>query len=397
MPVTPRTLTVTRRGTDIHFESVWSFDEAVTLLSEHVLQGRVRSNFARSLCDQYAGRRSFADLGAHRRPLSSVQKRWVIYLLHEYEQRTPASPAPTVTTQPVTALEEVLAPANDNLARLEALQSERPRQRVWDELVRNSALEGPDVRDGGPLMRAFDAIVRTAANPQLRLYRNAASTEPDARVRLTQPRPTRSDLDLGRDDPMNSIEFRRGLRLADGLEILIGRRVWARVTQDGTVTVRPNIAAWLAERIELLTRTQRTFDTSARSMGRTSSRCCFCGHPLTDDRSINVGYGPTCATNWNLPWGERTRQQLDRTAERSATAIGLGAVIIDEASDLSFETRPAPVRTASRRHEARNTDCVCCSDPLGPFREEAVPVMDTFGYRICNDCEQEHLGLPPQE
>ena len=33
-------------------------------------------------------------------------------------------------------------------------------------------------------------------------------------------------------------------------------------------------------------------------------RCGFCNRELADPRSVNVGYGPVCADNYGLPWGE---------------------------------------------------------------------------------------------
>lgn len=41
-------------------------------------------------------------------------------------------------------------------------------------------------------------------------------------------------------------------------------------------------------------------------IGRVVGRCVFCSRLLTDDkagRSVQVGYGPTCAANRGLPWG----------------------------------------------------------------------------------------------
>lgn len=34
-------------------------------------------------------------------------------------------------------------------------------------------------------------------------------------------------------------------------------------------------------------------------------RCGFCGLKLTDPRSIKVGYGPVCANNHGMPWGDK--------------------------------------------------------------------------------------------
>jgi uncharacterized protein (TIGR02996 family) len=38
--------------------------------------------------------------------------------------------------------------------------------------------------------------------------------------------------------------------------------------------------------------------------GRDMGRCCYCNMPLEDERSKVVGYGPTCAKRWGLPWGD---------------------------------------------------------------------------------------------
>ena len=48
----------------------------------------------------------------------------------------------------------------------------------------------------------------------------------------------------------------------------------------------------------------------ASAFGHTHERCVFCkaqGRPghLTDERSTSVGYGPICAENNGLPWGEQ--------------------------------------------------------------------------------------------
>lgn len=42
----------------------------------------------------------------------------------------------------------------------------------------------------------------------------------------------------------------------------------------------------------------------AARFGHTHSRCVFCTKALTDERSVTVGYGETCASTHALPWGE---------------------------------------------------------------------------------------------
>ena len=42
----------------------------------------------------------------------------------------------------------------------------------------------------------------------------------------------------------------------------------------------------------------------AAEYGHLTGHCCFCCRTLTDERSTSVGYGPICAENYDLPWGE---------------------------------------------------------------------------------------------
>lgn len=39
-------------------------------------------------------------------------------------------------------------------------------------------------------------------------------------------------------------------------------------------------------------------------MGRLIGRCCYCNRHLEDERSTIKGYGPICANNYGLPWGD---------------------------------------------------------------------------------------------
>lgn len=45
-------------------------------------------------------------------------------------------------------------------------------------------------------------------------------------------------------------------------------------------------------------------ETLAIVHGKLMGHCCFCSLPLTDPRSLNHGYGETCAKHWRLPWGQ---------------------------------------------------------------------------------------------
>jgi hypothetical protein len=52
---------------------------------------------------------------------------------------------------------------------------------------------------------------------------------------------------------------------------------------------------------------------AAKAYGALMCKCSFCGLPLTDDGSVEVGYGPTCAKKWGLshqPRGTRVVQAV---------------------------------------------------------------------------------------
>lgn len=42
----------------------------------------------------------------------------------------------------------------------------------------------------------------------------------------------------------------------------------------------------------------------AKKYGDTEHKCMYCNHPLTHPESILHGYGPICAANYSLPWGQ---------------------------------------------------------------------------------------------
>lgn len=50
----------------------------------------------------------------------------------------------------------------------------------------------------------------------------------------------------------------------------------------------------------------------AAASGKLTGGCSFCAKGLTDERSLEVGYGPICATKYELPWGER--EELSQAA-----------------------------------------------------------------------------------
>jgi len=93
----------------------------------------------------------------------------------------------------------------------------------------------------------------------------------------------------------------------------------------------------------------------ATAYGRLTGSCCFCRRPLTDGRSIAVGYGPICADHYGLAWGdERVQVQnvavtgvdLAAGADRSATFTR-----VDRARVRAERVR-ADIAAAQRREDA---------------------------------------------
>lgn len=58
--------------------------------------------------------------------------------------------------------------------------------------------------------------------------------------------------------------------------------------------------------------------------------CCFCNTPIKDARSLGVGYGPTCAKNWGLPWGRAAANAGDDLLKHLVEADKLGAEAVNK-------------------------------------------------------------------
>jgi hypothetical protein len=52
----------------------------------------------------------------------------------------------------------------------------------------------------------------------------------------------------------------------------------------------------------------------AKLQGQTYKNCCFCGLELTNRSSLHHGYGPICAGNYGLPWGDTGNAEEDEKA-----------------------------------------------------------------------------------
>lgn len=91
-----------------------------------------------------------------------------------------------------------------------------------------------------------------------------------------------------------------GCLFADGGTFESG---YAKIDPAGRLTVYRAAEPIKVELVELLTAFAADPAGVAGAYGKLTGNCTFCTKTLTDARSVAVGYGPTCATKFGLPWG----------------------------------------------------------------------------------------------
>lgn len=79
------------------------------------------------------------------------------------------------------------------------------------------------------------------------------------------------------------------------------RSYYGRIDQDGNFHAARETHPELAE---ILVSMNTSLEDFAYQQGQASGNCIFCSNKLSDDRSLTTGYGPTCASNYSLPWGK---------------------------------------------------------------------------------------------
>ena len=69
------------------------------------------------------------------------------------------------------------------------------------------------------------------------------------------------------------------------------------IDREGKFRPRQNCPDWVAPALE---RFAAAPIPTAREYGQLTGRCCFCNRRLTDEISVQQGYGPVCAENYGL-------------------------------------------------------------------------------------------------
>lgn len=95
----------------------------------------------------------------------------------------------------------------------------------------------------------------------------------------------------------------------DSLNVIVPQQYPHKVAwigSDGTLNWKYGNKATTDQK-EVITALLKEFaanpQATVEKYGKLSNRCCFCAKGLTDPKSVTAGYGPTCASNYGLPWG----------------------------------------------------------------------------------------------
>lgn len=96
------------------------------------------------------------------------------------------------------------------------------------------------------------------------------------------------------------------LNVTDGAKYTENNIWFGRVGKDGTWV--PSFKApkeRLKDAEDILKRLGANPEKVAAEYGKLTGNCCFCSRTLDDARSTAVGYGPVCAKNFGLKWGNK--------------------------------------------------------------------------------------------
>jgi len=84
------------------------------------------------------------------------------------------------------------------------------------------------------------------------------------------------------------------------------QEIYGEIYKDGKGLFRKDTSALFKKEIQSIC--EEPIE-EAKMRGINIGYCCFCATPIVTKESLAVGYGPICAANWNLPWGE-IREEL---------------------------------------------------------------------------------------
>lgn len=106
------------------------------------------------------------------------------------------------------------------------------------------------------------------------------------------------------DEWGNSLDVTLELNKQEGNVKVRWRSGGGKITGDGMLVSRREVPKPI---VDMLNEFSKEPLQAIKAYARRTGRCCFCGAPLNDERSVKVGYGPTCAEHYGLSFPkERT-------------------------------------------------------------------------------------------
>ena len=85
-------------------------------------------------------------------------------------------------------------------------------------------------------------------------------------------------------------------------------RIWVGdYPSMGTIELDGTLTSWRGlsdENLAIIKELEANPEQKLAEHGKALNSCCYCSKELSDDRSVDHGYGPICAKNWGLPWGK---------------------------------------------------------------------------------------------
>jgi len=86
--------------------------------------------------------------------------------------------------------------------------------------------------------------------------------------------------------------------------------IYGYVQSNGHYNSTGKASEELSDRIRrFLTQFGENPQKVSKDYGHFTGKCCFCNTKLTDDTSTAMGYGPTCAKNYGLPYSKAAAQK----------------------------------------------------------------------------------------
>lgn len=146
---------------------------------------------------------------------------------------------------------------------------------------------------------------------------------------------------------------------------------YARIETSGSLTLNESILRPSGLEDELQKFAANPVEYAAR-YGRESGNCCFCNIKITDPRSLNVGYGPVCAENYGLPWGEKAPLECQNQTLESELGQFIGSETLYRHGMFNI------LYTEGVQYLAEKTSCYWLLDAIGSWQIKSKVKSEPF-------------------